>query len=86
VREALDDVLELAGVTDTYSFTRVKICNEYETTQQVVLAAPLIGDDAAIRHLPWLSPDEIDQILAERDAAGYDMTHGGGDGGDDDEA
>ena len=84
VREALDDVLELAGVTDTYSFTRVKICNEYETTQQVVLAAPLIGDDAAIRHIPWLSPDEIDQILAERDAAGYDMTHDDGD--DDDEA
>lgn len=75
VRTALDDVLELAGVSDSYSFTRVKICNEYETTQQVVLASPLIGDAAAIRHIPWLSADEIDQILAERDATAFGITH-----------
>jgi hypothetical protein len=82
VRKWLRDILALAGVDDTFTFKRVRIENETEETQNVLLAAPLIGDEAAIRHIPWLTPDEVIDILAERDADGYSMTHGDGDDGD----
>ena len=75
VRLFLRDILRLAGVDDEFTFKRAQIANQTEETQTVLLAAPLIGDEAAIRHIPWLTPDEIDEILAERDAAGFEMTH-----------
>jgi hypothetical protein len=75
VRLFLRDILSLAGVDDTFTFSRTRIANESEMTQQVLLAAPLIGDEAAIRHIPWLTPEEVDEILAERDAQGYSLTH-----------
>lgn len=75
VRLFLRDILALAGVEDTFTFSRTRIANESEMTQQVLLAAPLIGDEAAIRHIPWLTPEEVDEILAQRDAQGYSLTH-----------
>ena len=78
VRVFLRDILALAGVDDTFTFSRTRIANETEMTQQVLLAAPLIGDEAAIRHIPWLTPEEVDEILAQRDAQGYSLTHDGG--------
>jgi hypothetical protein len=75
VRLFLRDILSLAGVDDTFTFSRTRIANESEMTQQVLLAAPLIGDEAAIRHIPWLTPEEVDEILAQRDAQGYSLTH-----------
>jgi hypothetical protein len=81
VRRWLNDVLKLAGVDDTFTFKRVRIENETEETQNVIMAAPLIGDEAAIRHIPWLTPDEVIDILEQRDAAEYDRFHD--DGADD---
>lgn len=75
IRVFLRDILKLAGVDDTFTFKRVQIANETETTQTVLLAAPLIGDEAAIRHIPWLTPDEVEDILNQRDADTYDKFH-----------
>lgn len=87
VRRWLRDILALAGVDDTFTFKRVRIENETEETQNVIMTAPLIGDEAAIRHIPWLTPDEVIDILEQRDAEDYDRFHDNGadDNGDGEE-
>lgn len=86
VRRWLNDILKLAGVDDTYTFKRVRIENETEETQNVLLAAALIGEEAAIRHIPWLTPEEVADILEARDADEYGRFHGDdGDDGDGEE-
>jgi len=78
VRRWLRDILALAGVDDTFTFKRVRVENETEETQNVIMSAPLIGDEAAIRHIPWLTPDEVIEILKQRDAEEYDRFHDDG--------
>ena len=34
----------------------------------VLTAATYLDDEAVLRHLPWLTPEEVDEILERRDA------------------
>ena len=34
----------------------------------VLTAATYLDDEAVLRHLPWLAPEEVDEILKRRDA------------------
>lgn len=34
----------------------------------VMTAATYLDDEAILRHLPWLTPEEVDEILKRRDA------------------
>ena len=45
----------------------MKILNMQEDTQMVLSAAQYLDDETILRHLPFLSPDEIDDILARKD-------------------
>lgn len=39
-----------------------------EETQMVLTAATYLDDEAVLRHLPWLTPEEVDEILERKDA------------------
>lgn len=63
VIDFINGLLELVGIEDSPTFQRSKIINMAEDTQMVILAAQYLDDETILKHLPFLSPDEIDDIL-----------------------
>lgn len=60
--EAVVALLSLQGVDEeaaTPSFKRNRISNQKEQTDMIMEAWNLIGDDLALKKLPFLSPDEV---------------------------
>lgn len=72
VAEFIDGLLKLIGIEDQPTFKRSKIINMAEDTQMVLSAAEFLDDETILKHLPFLSPDEIDTILTNltREEAG----------------
>ena len=68
IRDFIGKLLELLGIDDTPSFQWNRIANQLEETQMVLSAATYLDDEAVLRHLPWLTPEEVDEILERRDA------------------
>lgn len=66
VTKFIDAVLELIGVKDSPTYKRTKIQNLAEETQVVLSAAQYLDDETILKHLPFLSPDEIDGILERK--------------------
>ena len=65
--EFLAGLLSLLGIDDApKTFKRSSIVNQTEETAMILSALPLIGEAEAVRRLPWLSPDECERILKER--------------------
>lgn len=63
VIEFIQNILELAGIDDDPSFKRSTIINQTEETNMVLAAAQYLDDETILKHLPFLSIDEIDDIL-----------------------
>jgi hypothetical protein len=61
----IDSILALAGYDDQvkYSFKRSRIANQTEETTMVLAAAQYLDHETILRHMPFLSADEIDGIL-----------------------
>lgn len=68
IRDFIGKLLELIGIDDEPSFQWNRIANQLEETQMVLTAATYLDDDAVLRHLPWLTPEEVDEILKRKDA------------------
>lgn len=68
IRDFIGKLLALIGIEDTPSFQWNRIANQLEETQMVLTAATYLDDEAILRHLPWLTPEEVDEILKRRDA------------------
>ena len=68
IRDFIGKLLELLGIDDTPSFQWNRIANQLEETQMVLTAATYLDDEAVLRHLPWLTPEEVDEILERKDA------------------
>ena len=68
IRDFIGKLLALLGIDDTPSFRWNRIANQLEETQMVLTAATYLDDEAVLRHLPWLTPEEVDDILERRDA------------------
>lgn len=67
VREFLMGIFALAGIEDEPEFTRNRIQNELEQTQMVLMAAQYLDDETLLNKLPWLTPEEVQQIMERRD-------------------
>lgn len=63
VTDCIKSVLELAGIDDEPIYKRSKIINNAEDTQTVLAAAQYLDTETILNHLPFLSPDEIPEIL-----------------------
>lgn len=74
--EFVQGILKLQGIYTTPQFKRDKIANYQEETSMVLQSANYLDDETILKHLPFLSPDEIDEILArkeEEEARRYEM-------------
>ena len=63
---AIDGILRILGVEDVPIFQRNRLSNRMEQTQMVMMAANYLDDETIIRKLPFITPDEVDGILARR--------------------
>lgn len=68
VSDFVDAVLKLSGIDDSPSFKRTKVTNMAEETQMVLSAAQYLDDETILKHLPFLSPDEIETVLENKRA------------------
>ena len=66
VSNFIKGILKLANIDDSPSYKRNKIINMQEDTQMVLSAAQYLDDETILKHLPFLSPDEIETILDKR--------------------
>jgi hypothetical protein len=81
--EAVRKLLALQGVSAedaTPQFKRNRIANETERTQMVMTAAQYLDDEAVLNHLPWLTPEEVDEILKRKAAEDMERLTAGDDG------
>lgn len=63
VVEFIKGLLKLLGIEDSPTFSRSKIVNMAEDTNMVLASAQYLDDETILKHLPFISPDEIDSIL-----------------------
>lgn len=66
------NILQLAGINDDPKFVWNRVVNQTEQTNMLLSASQYLTDEAIIKHLPFLTPEEADQILKERDQEDYD--------------
>lgn len=72
----VQNILELAGVDDNPTFTRNRIVNQAEQTDMIIKAAQFLTEEAIIKHLPFLTPEEADEIIQQREADGLAQFNG----------
>ena len=68
VGDFLYQLFALIGIDDDPTFTRSKIANQLEQTQMVLLAAGYLDDETILSKLPWLTQEEIANILKRKSA------------------
>lgn len=72
VIEFIQNLLELIGIEDTPIFKRNRISNQAETTQMVLSAADYLDDETILRKLPFITVDEVMEILNRKNAESVD--------------
>jgi hypothetical protein len=68
VGDFLYQLFALIGIDDEPTFTRSKIVNQLEQTQMVLMAASYLDDETILSKLPWLTQEEIANILKRKSA------------------
>ena len=68
VGDFLYQLFALIGIDDEPTFTRSKVVNQLEQTQMVLLAASYLDDETILSKLPWLTQEEIANILKRKSA------------------
>lgn len=68
VIQAVQGVLELIGIDDVPIFSRNKVSNQKERTQMINDSADHLDEETILRKYPFLTPDEVEQILARKSA------------------
>ena len=69
VIDFIQKILELAGIDDNPTFIWNKVVNMQEQTQTVLMAANYLDEDTIIKHLPFLTPEEADEVIKRRSEA-----------------
>lgn len=66
VIDFLQALFKIVGIEDEPSFTRSKVTNQLEQTQMVLLAANYLDDETILNKLPWLTQEEVAEILKRK--------------------
>ena len=69
--EFIQQILAMMGVEDTPIFKRNRVSNQKEQTDMVISAAQYLDEQTILEKLPWITVDEVDQILSRKDADSY---------------
>lgn len=67
VNDFIYGILDLLGIEDAPTYKRNRIVNKAEETQVVLSAASYLDTQTVLKKLPFLSPDEIETIMIERE-------------------
>ena len=67
VIEFIKQILKLMGIKDNPIFKRNRISNQQEQTDMVLSAADYLDDETILNKLPFISVDEVAEILARKD-------------------
>ena len=62
VLDFLEELFNLVGIEDNPTFKRSRIVNQLEETQMILAAAQYLDDETILKHLPFLTQDEVDEI------------------------
>lgn len=63
----IQQILALNGIEDTPMFKRNRISNQKEQTDMVLSATTYLDDETVLSKLPFITPDEVIQIMAKKD-------------------
>ena len=66
VIEFIQQLLNLIGIEDNPTFKRNRIANQLEQTQMVLQAATYLDEQTVLEKLPWLTPDEVENIMERK--------------------
>ena len=77
VIECVQQILALIGIEDTPIFKRNRISNQREQTEMVLSAAQYLDETTILNKLPFISPDEVQQILVRKDIEDKERMTGG---------
>ena len=66
VIKAVRGILSIIGIDDVPIFQRNRISNKLEQVQMVMMAANYLDDETVIRKMPFITPDEVPNILANK--------------------
>ena len=71
--EFVQSILEMMGETEgtTPIFKRNRVSNQKEQTEMVVSAASYLDDQTILEKLPFITVDEVDDILARKDGESF---------------
>lgn len=72
VIEFVQQILKLIGIEDTPIFKRNRISNQKEQTDMVLSAAEYLDEETVLRKLPFITVDEVSEILAKKDQEAAD--------------
>ena len=75
--DAVQALLRLINIDDTPIFKRNRITNQLEQVQLVMMEADVLDTETLLQKLPNVTPDEIPDIMAKKDAEGggrFEMT------------
>lgn len=72
VHEFMDTFLDLLGIEDTATFKRNRISNQKEQTDMVLSASDYLDDETILKKLPFITVDEVVEILARKNAENED--------------
>lgn len=74
--EFVQSILRLQGIEATPQFKRDKIANYQDETVMLLQSANYLNEETILKHLPFLSPDEINDIMKAKEKEkekGYEM-------------
>lgn len=63
IKEFINNLLDLLGIDDNAVLKRSRIINQNEDTQMVLASAQYLDDETILKHLPFISQEEIDNIV-----------------------
>jgi hypothetical protein len=75
VIEFIQNILTLMGIDDNPSFVRNKVVNQTEQTTMILQAANYLTDEMVIKKLPFLTTEEAEQVISDRDKQELDQFH-----------
>ena len=68
----VQNILAIAGIDDDPRFVWKRVVNQTEQTNMLMMASNYLTDEAVIKHLPFLTPEEAEEIIKKREAEDYD--------------
>lgn len=72
ILDFVQKILELAGIDDNPTFIWNRIVNQQEQTSMILAAANYLPDDLIVKHLPFLTPEEAEQAIAQNDLQDFE--------------